>query len=115
MCVCVMSNHWSNNIGKIIGVGRNYAQHARELGNPIPGHSEKCVLFSKLISSILPYGNGEPIIIPNNSNVHHEVELGIIIGTRISNKSFKNKVNNRPPRDVLNCASEGIELCLRGD
>lgn len=70
---------WTKGIGKIIGVGRNYAQHARELGNAIP---TQMVLFGKMSSSLLPHGNGGSIIIPNGAIVHHEVELGVVMGKR---------------------------------
>jgi len=60
---------------KIIAVGRNYAAHAKELGNNIP---EAPFFFLKPTTSyILP---GVPILIPHGiGEVHHEVELGVVI------------------------------------
>ena len=69
--------------GKIICVGRNYAAHARELGNAVP---EKPLLFFKPPSSFIQ--NGEPIVLPPLSltrQVEHEGEVGVVIGTRLRN------------------------------
>jgi len=66
---------------KIIGVGRNYAEHAAELKNPLPTEP---LLFLKPPSSLLP--EGKPIIIPEKcATIHHEVELGVVIGKGGSN------------------------------
>jgi 5-carboxymethyl-2-hydroxymuconate isomerase len=68
-------------IGKIVCVGRNYAEHAKELGNEV---SDKPVLFLKP-SSALIYSGGE-IIHPSFSNeLHHEVELVLLIGETVKN------------------------------
>lgn len=68
---------------KIIGVGRNYAEHAAELKNSLPTEP---MLFLKPPSCLLP--EGEMIVIPErSSNVHHEVELGVVIGKGGSNIS----------------------------
>lgn len=65
--------------GKIICVGRNYAAHARELGNEIP---ERPLLFFKPTSALIR--SGEPIELPVESNqVEHEAELGVVIGARL--------------------------------
>jgi 5-carboxymethyl-2-hydroxymuconate isomerase len=63
-------------VGKIVCVARNYAEHARELGNPVP---EKAVLFIKPASSILADG-GTVIIPPYSRDCHHEIELAVLIG-----------------------------------
>jgi 2-keto-4-pentenoate hydratase/2-oxohepta-3-ene-1,7-dioic acid hydratase in catechol pathway len=61
---------------KIICVGRNYGEHAKELGNAVP---EEPVIFCKSESAILK--NGEDFYLPSFSNdVHHEVELVCKIG-----------------------------------
>nr|AFK48921.1 unknown [Lotus japonicus] len=63
---------------KIVGVGRNYAAHAKELGNAVP---KEPVLFLKPTSSYLK--NGGTIQIPHNeSSPHHEVELAVVIGKK---------------------------------
>lgn len=61
---------------KIVCVGRNYAAHARELGNDVP---ERPLLFLKPPSSLI--GNGEAIVLPEDSQrVEHEGEIGVLIG-----------------------------------
>ncbi|NJE10979.1 fumarylacetoacetate hydrolase family protein [Thermococcus sp. MAR1] len=63
---------------KIICLGRNYAEHAKEMGSDVP---EEPVIFLKPPSSLI--GPGEPIILPRMSKrVDHEVELAVIIGKR---------------------------------
>jgi len=63
-------------VGKIICVARNYAEHARELGNPVP---DQAVLFMKPASSIVPSG-GTVVIPPHAGSCHHEIELAVLIG-----------------------------------
>ncbi len=61
---------------KIVCVGRNYKEHAAELGNPLPPEP---LLFLKPPSSII--GTEEAIELPAQSNqVEHEGELGVVIG-----------------------------------
>jgi 2-keto-4-pentenoate hydratase/2-oxohepta-3-ene-1,7-dioic acid hydratase in catechol pathway len=68
---------------KIVCVGRNYAEHALELGNKVP---EKPLLFLKAPSSII--FDNESIILPKQSNqVEHEGELAVVIGRRCSKLS----------------------------
>ena len=68
---------------KIVCVGRNYVEHARELGNEMP---EQPLLFLKPPSAII--ASGEPIILPPESQrVEHEAELAVIIGRRCSRVS----------------------------
>src|SRR5262245_32037298 len=63
---------------KIVCVGRNYADHAAELGNDVP---QAPLLFLKAPSSLI--AGGENIVIPpQSSRVEHEGELAVIIGKR---------------------------------
>jgi 2-keto-4-pentenoate hydratase/2-oxohepta-3-ene-1,7-dioic acid hydratase in catechol pathway len=63
--------------GKIVCVGRNYREHARELGNAVPTAP---LLFLKPSSAII--APGEPIVIPTaSSQVEYEGEIGVVIGT----------------------------------
>lgn len=65
-------------IGKIVCLARNYAEHARELGNETPAAP---VLFMKPATSVI--GDGEAVHIPAWSReCHYEVELAVLIGTR---------------------------------
>jgi 2-keto-4-pentenoate hydratase/2-oxohepta-3-ene-1,7-dioic acid hydratase in catechol pathway len=62
-------------------IGRNYAAHARELNNPVPGEP---VVFIKPASSVVP--DGASIVIPAQSNdVHYEAELVLSIGKQGKN------------------------------
>jgi 2-keto-4-pentenoate hydratase/2-oxohepta-3-ene-1,7-dioic acid hydratase in catechol pathway len=66
---------------KIVCVGRNYVEHAKELGNEVP---KIPLIFLKPPSSII--SNGENIILPPQSNqVEHEAELVIVISKRARN------------------------------
>ncbi len=70
-------------VGKIVCVGRNYAEHAKELGNEVP---EKPVVFLKPASALIH--SGEKIIHPTFSkDMHHEVELVLLIGKKVKNAS----------------------------
>ena len=61
---------------KIVGVGRNYAAHARELGNDVPTEP---LIFLKPPSSLA--GDGDEVRYPEQtSNLHHEAELAVVIG-----------------------------------
>lgn len=63
---------------KIICVGRNYADHAAELGNEVPAEP---LLFLKAPSSLIR--SGETIVIPRQSSqVEYEGELAVVIGRR---------------------------------
>ncbi|KAA1114698.1 hypothetical protein PGT21_018889 [Puccinia graminis f. sp. tritici] len=62
---------------KIIGIGRNYLDHVKELKNQVPS---KPFFFLKPTTSYIT--RGQKIEIPSGINCHHEVELGVIIGTK---------------------------------
>ncbi len=65
---------------KIVCVGRNYTEHAAELGNKMP---EEPLLFLKAPSAII--ASGEDIRLPPESQqVEHEGELGVVIGRTTS-------------------------------
>jgi len=64
--------------GKIICVGRNYLEHAREMGSEAP---EIPLLFMKPPSSVI--GPSQAILLPPQSRqVEHEGELAVIIGRK---------------------------------
>src|SRR6185312_7297032 len=61
---------------KILCVGRNYAAHAKELGNEVPAEP---LLFLKPKSALI--GPGGVVELPSESaRVEHEAELGVVIG-----------------------------------
>jgi 2-keto-4-pentenoate hydratase/2-oxohepta-3-ene-1,7-dioic acid hydratase in catechol pathway len=68
---------------KIVCVGRNYAAHAKELGNQVP---DEPLIFLKPASSLL--APDAAIVLPTSSQrVEHEAEIGIVIGQRLSRVS----------------------------
>jgi len=67
--------------GKIVAVGMNYRDHARELGQKLP---ENPILFLKPATAVI--GPLEPIICPAQSQrVDYEAELGVVISRRAKN------------------------------
>jgi 2-keto-4-pentenoate hydratase/2-oxohepta-3-ene-1,7-dioic acid hydratase in catechol pathway len=69
--------------GKIVCVGRNYLEHAKELGNEVP---KEPLLFLKPPSSVI--GSGDGIVLPPQSGqVEYEGEIGVMIGKKIFHAS----------------------------
>ena len=61
---------------KVVGIGRNYAAHAEELGNAVPAEP---LMFLKPNTSVV--GPGDPVFYPRQSSeVHYEGELAVVIG-----------------------------------
>jgi len=61
---------------KVIGVGRNYAEHADELGNDVP---EFPLFFLKPSTAVI--GASDGIVYPDTTDeLHYEAELGVVIG-----------------------------------
>jgi len=98
---------------KIICIGRNYSEHARELNNPIPA---KPIFFMKPDSSLL-LGN-KPFFLPEfSSEIHHELEIVVKIcrlGKHIDEKfayRYYNEITagiDFTARDLQNkCKKEG--------
>src|ERR1700744_4227142 len=68
---------------KIVCVGRNYAAHAKELGNDVPSEP---LLFLKPPSSLL--APEDAIVLPHASRrVEHEAEIGVVVGRRLHQAS----------------------------
>lgn len=67
-------------VGKVVCVGRNYAEHARELGNEVPSEP---LLFIKPATALRDLN--QPIVLPvGRGAVHHEVEIVVLIGAPLS-------------------------------
>jgi 5-carboxymethyl-2-hydroxymuconate isomerase len=76
MKIARLSTGTEYSIGKILCIGRNYADHIKELGNEAPSAP---VIFSKPATSVIH--DGEQIVIPAYSqDCHHEAELAVLIG-----------------------------------
>lgn len=61
---------------KVIGIGKNYHDHAKEMGGEAPAEP---LMF--LIPNTAVVGPGDPVVMPSqSSNVHYEGELAVVIG-----------------------------------
>ena len=90
-------------IGKILCLGRNYTEHAKEMKAEVPSAP---VIFKKPSTAIIR--NNEDIIIPKiSSEPHHEVELIVAIG-----KNGKNIKANAAQEYVLGYGI-GLDMTLR--
>jgi 2-keto-4-pentenoate hydratase/2-oxohepta-3-ene-1,7-dioic acid hydratase in catechol pathway len=90
-------------VGKIVCVGRNYAEHAKELGNEV---ADKPVIFLKPSSAIIY--SGESVVHPDFGNdLHHEIELVLLIGNDIKNASLKEA------EDSIVGYGAGLDMTLR--
>jgi len=73
---------------KIVCVGRNYLEHARELGNDVPAEP---LIFLKPPSSLID--GGESIVLPPQSaQVEFEGEIGVVVGRRLRHASEQEAV-----------------------
>lgn len=77
---------------KIVCIGRNYADHARELGNEVPTEP---LLFLKAPSSLIT-DNEKIVIPPQSQQVEHEGELAAVIRRKV-----KNLTENDDPFDYV--------------
>jgi 5-carboxymethyl-2-hydroxymuconate isomerase len=90
-------------VGKIVCVGRNYAEHAKELGNETP---EFPLLFLKPVSSLI--FSGDNIVHPSYSEeMHNEVELVLMIGTEIKN------ADEQEAENAITAYAVGLDMTLR--
>jgi 2-keto-4-pentenoate hydratase/2-oxohepta-3-ene-1,7-dioic acid hydratase in catechol pathway len=63
---------------KIVAIGRNYVEHAKETGSEVP---DEAIIFMKATTSLT--GPNEPVVIPKNAQkVDWEVELAVVIGKK---------------------------------
>lgn len=69
---------------KIVAVGRNYADHAAELGGTVP---DEPLLFLKPSTAVI--GPGDPIRLPTDvsDEINHEGEVAVVIGALVSRVS----------------------------
>jgi 2,4-diketo-3-deoxy-L-fuconate hydrolase len=89
-------------VGKFIGIGMNYADHAAEIGAPIPTEPP---VFMKAISCL--NGPDDAIMLPKGSKkTDWEVELGVVIGTRAQYVSEEDALTFVAGYCVVNDVSE---------
>lgn len=73
-------------LGKVVCVGRNYAEHAKELNNPIPSTP---ILFIKPATAVVPFSG--IIKLPSDlGECHYETELAILIGKKLTKAEPEN-------------------------
>ena len=71
-------------VGKILCVGRNYAAHAGEMGEKVPSEP---VLFLKPATAIVRPSGGDLFVPKEFGELHHEVELAVLLGGEGKNLS----------------------------
>ena len=97
-------------VGKFIGIGMNYSDHAAEVGAPIPAEP---IIFMKAITSLA--GANDTVMLPKGSEKSDwEVELGVIIGTKAQYVSEKQALDYVAGYCVVNDLSERAFQMERG-
>jgi 2-keto-4-pentenoate hydratase/2-oxohepta-3-ene-1,7-dioic acid hydratase in catechol pathway len=97
-------------VGKIIGVGLNYADHAAESNMPVPSEPP---LFIKAASTIV--GSNDDVEIPLNSEkTEWEVELGVVIGEPAKNVALEQAMYHVAGYCIVNDISERAYQLDRG-
>jgi 2-keto-4-pentenoate hydratase/2-oxohepta-3-ene-1,7-dioic acid hydratase in catechol pathway len=97
-------------VGKIVCVGLNYADHAREAGLPLPAEP---VLFLKATSAIC--GPDDPVLIPPGAlKTDWEVELGVVIGLAASHVDEADAMRHVAGYTIVNDVSERSYQLERG-
>ncbi|KAF1052246.1 MAG: putative protein YcgM [Stenotrophomonas maltophilia] len=91
-------------LGKVVCVGRNYAEHAKELNNPVPTEP---LLFIKPGSCVLASEGGFSIP-EDRGSVHYEAEIAVLIG-----KSLSRKPNAEEVLDAISGYAPALDLTLR--
>ena len=91
---------------RVFCVGRNYAAHARELGNALPAPEGPPILFLKPASALVP--PGQPVPFPTHGRVlHFETELVLAIGRA------GRPVTESEAADFVSGMTLGFDLTLR--
>lgn len=93
---------WPRLSGNIYCIGRNYADHAKELGNEVPAEP---VVFLKAPSSLRRLAEG-PLAFPEET-FHHELELCLLVGRHL-------KTASELGPDAVAAVTLGLDLTRRG-
>jgi 2,4-diketo-3-deoxy-L-fuconate hydrolase len=97
-------------VGKFIGIGLNYSDHAAEAGMPIP---KEPIVFMKATSSLS--GPEDPVMLPRGSKkTDWEVELGVVIGSVARSVSEKEALQYVAGYCIVNDVSEREYQLERG-
>ena len=96
------ASYW-NLASKAVCVGRNYVAHVKELNNTVPSHP---FFFLKPASAFLPL-KGDVVIPGYGEDLHHEVELCVIIGRNAKDVKAKDAM------DYVAGYSVGLDMTLR--
>ncbi len=91
-------------LGKVVCIGRNYAEHAKELDNPIPSEP---LLFIKPGSCVVPLAGGFKIPTDRGS-VHYEAEIAVLLGKPLSQHPSEEEV-----LDAISGLAPALDLTLR--
>ncbi|WPC04954.1 fumarylacetoacetate hydrolase family protein [Pseudomonas benzenivorans] len=91
-------------LGKVVCIGRNYAEHAKELNNPVPSEP---LLFIKPGSCVVPLEDGFDIPADRGA-VHYEAEIAVLIGKPLSRTPDTEEV-----RDAISGFAPALDLTLR--
>lgn len=90
-------------VGKVVCVGRNYADHAAELNNPVPSSP---MLFIKPATAVVALD--EPFDVPlDYGAVHFETEMAVLIGRPLKN------ANRHEIEEAIAGVGLGLDLTLR--
>lgn len=90
--------------GKVVCVGRNYADHARELGNDIPAEP---LLFIKPATAVAHFG--PDIVVPGDQGAcHYELEIALLIGSELKRCNDDNQA-----LAAIDGVGLGLDLTLR--
>jgi len=91
-------------LGKVVCIGRNYAEHAKELNNPVPTEP---LLFIKPGSCVVGLDGG--FSIPDDrGSVHYEAEIAVLIG-----KPLSRTPNEEEVLDAISGFAPALDLTLR--
>jgi 5-carboxymethyl-2-hydroxymuconate isomerase len=100
----IKSSNKEITIGKVVCVGRNYADHAKEMGNEVPDKFP--IVFMKTATCMI--NSGENVVHPDYSeNLHHEVELVLLVGKTVKNATLEESQN------AIAGYAVGLDMTLR--
>jgi len=91
-------------VGKVVCIGRNYAEHAKELDNPVPTEP---LLFIKPGSCVVPLEGGFKIPADRGA-VHYEAEIAVLLGKPLSTRPSAEEVI-----DAISGFAPALDLTLR--